>query len=92
MTEAHSNPDLVAFHRQSELEKSQRAYQEQKDAAPSVQDAPVATQSTDASPAVTVPATPPPDPATTLTTLRLSIVAVVVLGLLLLVFRQRRKR
>ena len=92
MTEAHSNPDLVAFHRQSNLEASQRAYQEQKDDAASDQSAPVATQAADASPVVTVPAAPPPDPATTLTALRLSIVAVVVLILLLLVLRQRRKQ
>ena len=89
MTEANANPDLVAFHRQSELEASQRAYQAEMDAAASDDGSvPVIGTQVEAAPAVSVPVAPPPDPATTLLTLRLSIVAVVVL-ILLLIFRRR---
>ena len=94
MTEAHSNPDLVAFHRQSELEASQRAYQEQENALP---------QQTSQAQALVIPAEAttaesqalpsPPAPATNpLSALRFSLVVVLILGLLLIALRQQRKR
>lgn len=88
MTEAHSNPDLVAFHRQSELENSQREYQLQCEQRGTESDATGRGNDLSAPPVAveTVSSrrqTSPSDPATTLQTLRLSAVALIALVLLL---------
>lgn len=95
MTEAHSNPDLVAFHRQSELEKSQREYQIQREQKETESDATGTGTDLSETPVAieTVPSgrqADPSDPATALQTFRLSAVALVALVLLLVYCIRKR--
>ena len=96
MIEATENIDLVTMRRQSDLEASQRIYQEQESAL-SQQTSQVQTlvipAETTAVEGQVPPQPPPPAPAISpLTALRVSLVAVLLLGLLLIALQQRRKR
>ena len=96
MIEATENIDLVTMRRQSDLEASQRVYREQESAL-SQQTSQVQTlvipAETTAVEGQALPQPPPPAPTISpLTALRVSLVAVLLLGLLLIALQQRRKR
>ena len=94
MIETRENIDLVTMKRQGDLETSQRVYQEQATALPHQMSqaqtliVPKETTATEGQ----VPSRPlSPAPAISpLTALRFSLVAVFLLGLLLIAFKQRR--
>lgn len=100
MIEAKENINLVTLRRQSDLENSQREYQlkvDQQDKAETDTSPEVivldATSTSETVPTETESPTHPFASAINpLTALRLSLVAVVILGLLLITLRKHRKR
>ena len=94
MVEATENIDLVTMRRQSDLDASQRAYQEQESALPqqTSQTLVIPAETTVAESQVPVQPLPLAPAVSPLTALRFSLVAAVLLGLLLLALRQRRNR
>ena len=93
MTEAHANPELVAFHRESELAASQRAYETAQTAPTPVAEMPTAPAPT-TSAHVLVPPKPAPatNPAQNLFILRVSVVVLIALALLFVYLRRARTR
>lgn len=90
MTEAHANPELVAFHRESELAASQRAYEMAQTASENSLATMPSTTALTPSAHVLVPPKPEPpsNPIQHLFLLRVSIVAILGLVVLLVYLKK----